>query len=421
MIKKILRKELSRDFLTYMFGNFFAKGIGFVLIPLYTVVLTPQEYGILEIINTLTSLIIILISLGLPQVVFTEYYHTSKENLELLYSNIIKIYFYLSVIILTIICVLFFQYNNLLFEKNLPAIFTILIFGYIFISFFHSVYISALKITGKSIEFSIVQICVGITSGILNIILVYFYDVGIIGILFTNFVVQLSVVFYISCKYVNFKSIKFYIKPKTVIYYLNLGMPFVPGALAAWVMTFSDRFILLKYSGEDYVGFYSIAYKFSSTFELFLITPLLTAYLPYIFKRFKQKNFSQYIFFLMPVVLLITFFISYILIFITERLIDPKFYNSIELIPYLVFSFSFIFLSKLLEHLFVYNRQTILLMNISIVFASINIILNLILIEKYVLKGVVYATLITSILRFIIVYFLRVHTLKKLSVLHKKV
>lgn len=416
MIKRLFKNDLSKDFLIYTFGSLFAKGVGFILIPLYTMVLTPHEYGTLEIINTFAALVVVFLSLGLPQVIFTEYYHIDKDKLHILYEDVIKIYFYVSVFIWIGICILFVKFNNLLFTEELSNVFTILIFGYIFISFFQSIYLSALKITGKSIEYSVVQIYVGIVSGILNIILVYFYEFGIIGILFTNFIVQLSVVSYVSFKYVDLDSFTFNIDFSTIKYYLKLSLPFVPGALAAWIMTASDRFILLKYLGEDAVGFYAVAYKFASIFEIFLITPLLLAYLPYIFKRFKEQNFSQYILVIMPSVLFISFLMSIILIFIGEKLVDSKFYNSLELISYLVFSFGFILLSKLLEHLFVYNRQTILLMNISLVFAVVNIVLNLVLIQQYGLKGVVYATLLTSIVRFLVVYILWFMTIKKIKV-----
>lgn len=51
-------------------GNLFTKCISFFMIPLYTSLMTTQQYGIVDLISTYTSLLIIVLTLQLEQGIF---------------------------------------------------------------------------------------------------------------------------------------------------------------------------------------------------------------------------------------------------------------------------------------------------------------------------------------------------------------
>ena len=50
-------KQLGRDTLIYGFGALLSRSINFFLLPVYTRILTPVEFGTIEIITVLSYLI----------------------------------------------------------------------------------------------------------------------------------------------------------------------------------------------------------------------------------------------------------------------------------------------------------------------------------------------------------------------------
>ena len=74
-----LRSTL-RHGLLYGFATILAKVIGFVMIPLYTRVLTPADYGVLELLSMTTDVIGMAAGLGLTWSVTRYYYAYDKPR-----------------------------------------------------------------------------------------------------------------------------------------------------------------------------------------------------------------------------------------------------------------------------------------------------------------------------------------------------
>ena len=57
-------KRLGKETLTYGFGGILSRFVGFILLPIYTRVFNPSDYGIIDIIATLTTLASIALTAG---------------------------------------------------------------------------------------------------------------------------------------------------------------------------------------------------------------------------------------------------------------------------------------------------------------------------------------------------------------------
>jgi O-antigen/teichoic acid export membrane protein len=60
-------RTLVKDSAVYAVGTIASRLVGFIMIPVYTRVLTPADYGIIETIVRLVDIIGLLLSLGLAQ------------------------------------------------------------------------------------------------------------------------------------------------------------------------------------------------------------------------------------------------------------------------------------------------------------------------------------------------------------------
>ena len=78
-------------------GQISTKIVNFLLLPLYTALLTTQEYGLVDILSTYSALIVVIVGLQINQAVF-RFLVTNRKNKEKL-IEICSTTFFCSVII----------------------------------------------------------------------------------------------------------------------------------------------------------------------------------------------------------------------------------------------------------------------------------------------------------------------------------
>ena len=92
-------KDLARNTFIIFIGTICTKLVSFFLLPLYTGLLTTEEYGIVDLLTTLVSLVSPIISLQISQGVFRyliDSRNSENEKKELISGSIFFIISYSS-------------------------------------------------------------------------------------------------------------------------------------------------------------------------------------------------------------------------------------------------------------------------------------------------------------------------------------
>jgi O-antigen/teichoic acid export membrane protein len=71
---------------------------------------------------------------------------------------------------------------------------------------------------------------------------------------------------------------------------LGFGVWLIPGNIAGWALSLSDRYIIQFYLGSANVGIYSLGYRLGSLIEIGLKTPFSLAWSPIIFRAFRENR-----------------------------------------------------------------------------------------------------------------------------------
>jgi O-antigen/teichoic acid export membrane protein len=389
-IKALYRSDLVRNFFVYSFGALFLKGVSFFLLPLYTKLLSPEEYGILELLSTFSNVLDITLSLGLIPVLLIEYYHYSDENRKKLIAQIISSFLTIStpLYLLVLFFVLVFQDHFFPSVKNLLIVIVMLTS---YFTFFQSFITVLLKQLQQAAKVTILQVAAGICSIALNVLFVYGMRAGIDGIIWSSFIaVMLSFIY--SCWFIYSKlHYHFTLDKNELKKFLKLGLPFVPNALALWFMNSANRWILLNYTNFDEVGYFSVATKFSTLFEPMIIQPFLSAYTPQILKKFSNGNFHQHTGKIFILAVLFFGLSGFALQLIAGWMIDDKFDSALYLIPILVAANIFSLMAQILANILVFKKK-IPSMLISITAgAVVSFIVNFVLVPRYGALGAAIA------------------------------
>lgn len=377
----------------YSFGFFLTKALSFILIPIYTRLLSPKDYGIIGFTNVLIQILtaIFIFSFHGAQI---RYYYEYKESKRDIGSFLFSINIFLFVLIGTIILLLHFYGEKLYYLlgiKKIPfypyiRIALWIVFLQILNQMINSYYLGARKYKLCTLQ-QIFRFLFNATSIIIFITILKRGAIDYIyGMLTGNFIFFIIFVWgYIKNFYLNFDF-------KYVKYALLFGGPLILHSLASVTQTTIDRFILERYVTLKELGIYTLGYQIGIVLNI-IIVGINRAWQPNFFELMKTEKNNYWVeinkfisIWLFGISLLCLMGLIWakelILIFTPER-----YHSAIRIVPYIIFAyflsgFYYIFSSPLF-----YYKKTGLIPIITIGAAIISVVSNLILVPKYGIYG----------------------------------
>lgn len=242
-------------------GNFGAKIVSFLLLPLYTSLLSTEEYGTYDFIVAISAFLLPVATLSMHEAMFRFIIDSGNkgEDFKRIITNTFAVVFSGIVILGVILCSL-----QLVFDvKN-----CIYIWIYVSASSLYSVSNNMLRGLGQIKKYAIVSSAKNILQLILNVLVIAVFRWGMEGLLFSLCVsevlafltvaIEAKVWTKIEPKYISFKTIKSMLK---------YSLPLIPNALCAQIINISDRLVISGFMGASANGIYSVSYKFPNVIE----------------------------------------------------------------------------------------------------------------------------------------------------------
>ena len=391
-------QSVFSDSMIYWVGTMLSKMMGFFLIPLYTRFLSPEDYGVLELVALTTDLFAILIGAQISSAVFKLYHDEDdeKRKRQIISTSVVGVTVFsgLSFLILFLNAELL---STIIFDTNDNAeLFRLMFIGYFF-SVVQQVPLAYIRILDKSKLFVIVTLIQLFLMISMNVVFVAVYDLGVYGILLGT-----AIAFTITGLILVYQTLVYtgvHFKLNIFNSAIRFSYPLIPATLAMFVINFSDRFFLNEYSTLNDVGIYSLSYKFGFLLMPLIVMPFYMTWQSKMYVFYKEENrnelynsaFSVFFFILSAVFLFITAYIEEILwLMTTEKYYEAAYYVPIIGGAYLINGVSQIFSSALYA-----EKKTKSIAMINMVVALINIFLNIVLISRYGVLGASLATLIS--------------------------
>lgn len=248
-------KHLAKNTIWISLGTFGSRTISFFLLPLFTRVLTKDDYGKIDFFSTTVSLLTIFLSIEIAAAVFRFSADGKEENRKILSSSYLIIAF--STILLLIFFPLFSKLSTFFSEIKYYLLFSIIL------GITTAINKNYLRAKEKMLIFAVSDIINTFSFASFGIILVAVLKNGVKGYLQAYLIAQLITNIYLFTtgkiyKEISFKEISF----KTLKGMIKYSAPFVPNDLSWWIMNVSDRYLLIYFLGFAASGIYAVSYKF---------------------------------------------------------------------------------------------------------------------------------------------------------------
>ena len=401
-------KYLLKNIGLLTISNFGSKILSFLLIPIYTTILTTSEYGIYDFYSTTISLLIPILTLNVIESVMRfslEKNYKQDEVLAIGFNYLFK-----SSILVLLLLILNRIFNIIpLFNKYSLFFFLLYVLQVLY---------DMLSQYSRGIEkIKNVALAGFINSlGIIffNIVMLVIFKCGLIGYFIANIIgLIIPIIYYIfSLKIWN--SINFNKNRKLQKEMTDYSKPLIANTLSWWINNVSDRYIVIYFCGVAANGIYSLAYKLPSILNIFQ-SIFNQAWTISAIKEFSNNNetikFYSKIYNLYNIgMVLVCSLLLITNIFLAKILFAEDFFMAWRYSSYLMISVVFGALSGLLGGIFSAAKKSKISAKTTSIGAIVNIVFNILLVFLYGPIGAAISTLIS----YIIIWGMRVYETSKI-------
>lgn len=391
-------KDLAKNTAIVSIGKICTQLITFFLLPVYTAVLSNEEYGVVDLLNTLTSLLLPIVTLQIEQGIF-RYLIDCRENNEKQIKLITTIIRFM--IIQSIACIVIF----LCISPFIHNEYKYFLMANLLMGIFSSLLLQICRGLGDNATYAIGSFITGAFTVVLNVIFIVAFRWGAYGMLGATAISNFICAVYIFLK----RKIYKYIKPKQfdkkiLKEIIKYSVPLIPNMISWWIVSASDRTIISAVIGIAQNGIYSAANKFSGVFttlySVFNLTWTESASIN-INSEDRDEFFSKILDFVIRFFGCLCLGTIAVMPFAFNILINEKFAEAYYQIPILILGSVFNILVSFVGSIYVAKKLTKEIAKTSIISAVINIFVNIVLIKSIGLYAASISTVIAYALMFI--------------------
>jgi O-antigen/teichoic acid export membrane protein len=260
--------QLGRDALVYGVLDVANRFVGIFLIPLYTRVLVPAEYGILDLVLTLVSIVYVVWSVGLDSALSYRYNRVDSEDEK---RRVATTALATGTVLTIAGCAVLILMAGPVARLAIPGVAGaqyLLVLGALALPFqmVTQTQMLLLRLRFAFPRYAILSLGLLLTTVALNVWLVLFLRLGVEGILLAQLGSRalLGLVGFHVCRTEFSREISPGLAPVLVRY----GAPLVLANLSYWVVLFLERYALLRMASATEVGLFGIATRVATLVTL---------------------------------------------------------------------------------------------------------------------------------------------------------
>ena len=403
-------KDLIKNTFILTAAKISTQAVSFLLLPLYTSLLTTDEYGRVDIYTSLAMIILPVLTLQIEMALF-RYFITSETELEK--KEIISSSFAAAAAVVLFGVLAFVVFTTFVPLPNSE---------FLILCFYLSQVVSTLllqlcRAEGDNAGYGIAAFLISALAVGFNVIFITVFKWGVEGILLSTVLAQL-----ISSLYLVYRTkVKDYISLAMIKIarckeLLNYSVPLIFNQIASWAINYSDRILILVFFGEGTNGIYSVANKFSNITNTFF-NVYNVAWTENVIRSMKDENSSQYISRVFEItfsiyIIIVTGIINFIP-FAFNFFVGNTFKEAYHHIPILLTAMLFSGMAATIGSIYVAYKKTKDVSVTTILAGICNIAVHWLMISEFKL----FAASISTLVSFALLFIYRMVFLKKFFVL----
>ncbi|MBR6740972.1 MAG: oligosaccharide flippase family protein [Clostridia bacterium] len=401
-------RDLIKNIISFAFGKIGVRLISFLLVPVYTHILSTDEYGTLDLISTVCTVLVPILTLNIYESVmrFCLDKGADREQILSIATSVLAVGSVVGLLIIPI-SYLIPSFSSLSWY----------IYAYIVSAAVMQVFLAYLRGCERLNLYSIGNIIHTALSAVLNIVFLVGLRMGVQGYLLAYILSNLATAVFAVIVGQAYRAIKRFRFDKALINsMLRFSVVLIPNSFMWWIINSSDRAMVTAMAGAAANGIYAIAYKVPS-----LLTAISGVFnQSWIYTAIKENDSacadqyhdSVYNRMAQTLICLVAFILVFLKPFMSVYT-SKEYYIAWKYTPFLLIGFLFLSLGTFLSTSYTVNKNGMGFLLSGIVGAVLNILLNFSLIP---IIGAMGATIATCFSYIGVFAFRAVHTKKYVKI-----
>jgi len=281
-------KRFLKDSAIYGISTFFARSVVFILLPLYTRLLTAKEFGIVELITVFGNFINVTVALEVSQALVRFFPEAINEEDKRSYASTSFWFTLFAYTVFLVICNIFSSWISLILlsDTGEKPIFVISLFATWFYGIFYLTQ-SLLRVELMALQYSISNLVMNFSSVGATLVFVLGFGWGAKGLVMGQLIGNMTGLF--SSMYYSRHNYMFSFDWPKLREMLAFSLPLVISSIGSFVLVYANRFILGGLMSLSDVGLLGVAYRVIAPVNL-LVLSIQNATLPIIFSDYHKPE-----------------------------------------------------------------------------------------------------------------------------------
>lgn len=380
----------------YTVCSFIQKGISFITVPIFTRMLTTEQYGTVSVYYSWQGVLMIFCTLNLFYGVFNNGMVKYEKDRSAFLSSMQGV---VTTLTLLLFVIYFFLQNvlNPIFELN-TALMTVM-FCDILANAAFLFWSARERFEFRYRAIIVVTLMIAIFCPSLAIGAIYFspkqYADTVRILAYALVTILICGVIYVG----NFVKGKTFYNRKYWWYAIHFNVPLVPHYLSTLLLNQSDRLMISKLVGKSEAGIYSLSHNLAMVLNI-LTSAINNAFAPWLYNQLKKKEYRKIALVSNGLFLMVAVALG-LLIGLAPEVISlmatKDYYEAIYIIPPLAASLYFMFMYQIFANVEFYFEENKFIMYASVSGAGLNILLNYIFVQSFGYLAAGYTTLVCYI------------------------
>lgn len=406
-VEKEQLKAIFRDMVKYSPSKIIGMIGNAIFVPIYTALLSPEQYGLYSLSIAVLSFLCIIFSdwVGLSGLRFFKHHQMTQDMPKYLTTLVAML---TSNLILMFILSYIFR-NNFYEFFHIPVKYFFAILLLIIPVAIRALLFQLLRAQLKSISFTISTIANQFMTILISIFFVKVFHMGaaalLLGMAISITLTDILLIFQSNIlSWFKLQKIEWH----SVMPIMMYGVPIAATSLSAWIINQSNKFIMNSIHGFSQVGIVGVAYGLTLPLLMTIFSIITVAAIPRIINMYEEKidvrplisRFTGYfVLIALPAIAVISLYsVDYVQMLSS----NDKFLDAFKLVPYFAFGTFFMALADYTTLQYHLANKTYIDFIIKLTSGIVGVILNILLIPQYGLAGVGIATLSANFLYFLL-------------------
>jgi O-antigen/teichoic acid export membrane protein len=391
-------RKLLKHTATFGVGNVLGKIVGFLMIPFYTHYLLPAEYGTLELLDLSVTVVGLILNVWITGPVLRYYYDydEERERRQLVSTALIG-----AIVIAAGAALAGYllapQIASIVLKSRADFYYIRIVALSLFLSSVSAVGWSYLRARQESKLMVALDLITLVVSLSLNIYLIAYQGFGVGGMLMGSLMGSAVTVSYLAVR--TFRDVHFSFNWRKFWILVAFGGPLFFNSMAAFVLNFSDRFFLQRFTDLSTVGIYALGYKFGYMLSFLVVQPFMIIWgaraYEIVAKQRGSEYFARIVEYYCLVLVAAALGISLTIRELVTILAAPQFHTAYRIVPLVAAAYIFQGLALYFQVALLVEKRSGFVGAIGIACTGVNLGLNLVLISRYAAMGAALATALT--------------------------